>query len=60
VDNGGLFADIGFTSSRTILASFDTLGSETRPESRPLPAPPLFLTNDNVLWTNPLRGSWLT
>ncbi len=31
MDNGGLFADIGFSSSRTILAevaSSDTLGSE--------------------------------
>ena len=51
MDNGGLFANIGFSFSRTIqaeVASIDTLGSANRPEAaRSLP-PPLFLANDNV------------
>ena len=43
MDNGGLFADIGFSSSRTILAEgyFTCLSRYSRPESRPLPAPAL-------------------
>ena len=43
MDNGGLFADIGFSSGRTILASFDTLGSGIPSRKPPAPSPLCFL-----------------
>ena len=62
MDNGGLFADIGFSFSRTILAEVHPLTRwvrKSRPEGRPLPAPPLFLVNDNILChARGARGCW--
>ena len=54
MNNGSLFADIGFSSSRTILAevaSFYALGSGSSSKAGALLHPPLFLANDNVPWS---------